>query len=135
MEKLFSNVEHKLKGVAKVNLVLGVISTFIMLLWGVYQYQNYSRYFDIDVATIVIYFVLVVAVFLVVLIMSWLLYAFAELVEHTKCANHSLKRGFMRVSQNDTDKEKDQEKWDALIRREREEAHRAEELRNKEVMK
>lgn len=129
METLFSNVENKLKGVAKVNLILGIISTFIMLLWGVRQYQDYSRYFDIDVATVMIYFVIVVAIFLVALIVSWLLYAFAELVEQTKCANRSLERGFLKIRQNDTDKEKEQEKWDALIRREKEEAQRAEEMR------
>lgn len=131
METLFSNVENKLKRVAKVNLMLGIISTFIMLLWGVRQYQDYSRYFDIDVTTVMIYFVIVVAIFLVALIVSWLLYAFAELVEHTKCANRSLERGFLKIRQNDTNQVKEQEKWDALMRREKEEARRAEELRKK----
>lgn len=91
MKKLFSNVERKLKTAAKVVFVLGLILIAIYLFALLYQMAQYASYGG---ATMALMFLANSVTMLIllgsVLLSSWCLYGFGELIEHTKSTNHLL---------------------------------------------
>ncbi len=86
---MFTDIEKKLKGVAIVNLICGIV---------------------IAVACLVIMeedgILIASAVVLTSLISSWFIYAFAELLENTKRINHALQVVFAEDISKDLERQK-----------------------------
>lgn len=85
MDTLFKDVERSLKTLAKVNLVCGVILALTFLLWGATTEAGFFVFVGIALGGISL---------IASLIVSWFIYAFAELVESAKETSYTLKLGF-----------------------------------------
>lgn len=85
LNEVFSNVEKKLKLIAKVNFVCGIICVGLFALLGILS----------DGFVGLLKGLLIGALFLLsVTIIAWFYYAFAELVENVKAINGSLKTNY-----------------------------------------
>ncbi len=80
-EVMFGNIERKLKWLAIVTLILGIVGSVIVLL--VFATYEEGDYFITGL-------IIGAAWIPVSLITSWLIYAFADLVENTKAINTKL---------------------------------------------
>ena len=80
-EVMFGNIERKLKWLAAVTLILGIVgSVIVFLVFATYEEGDYF----------IVGLIIGVAWIPVSLITSWLIYAFADLVENTKVINTKL---------------------------------------------
>lgn len=86
---MFTNIEKKLKGIAIVNLICGIIIAFACLV-----------IMEEDGVLITL------AALLTSLISSWFIYAFAELLENTKRISHTLQVVFAEDISKDLERQK-----------------------------
>lgn len=123
VRSMFENVEHKLKVVAIVNVICGAVYAFALVIWGLSQ----SEYNEMST---LIGIISGATVFLLSLISSWFIHAFAELLENTKEMNRVLKIGFAEEV-----KQAEQEKAEEIKRAEQqkeEEIKRVEQAKQEE---
>ena len=102
MNTLFNNIENKLKVYAKISLVCGVVVSIIFLLLVLMNHNPYNP----DFTWYSIFALL--AWLILVLISSWGIYAFAEILESVKSikqsmeeTNYTLKLGYAQDIKND----------------------------------
>lgn len=101
MDKVFANVECKLKAWAKVNFVCGIIPATCLPFCAAFAGDGLVFFLGLLVGC---------GYLLGALIASWLLYAFAELVENTKQVNRILKIRFVGDVTNAAE-QKEQAEW------------------------
>lgn len=118
---MFSDIESKLKVLAKVNFVCGIIIAIAFFVVGA-TLSTEASFLGFAVGVVYI---------IAQLILSWFIYAFAELLESTKETNRILKLGYADDITKEREKEEEiervriaQEEWE---RQKKAEAKRKEE--------
>lgn len=86
---MFTNIEKKLKGIAIVNFICGIVIAFACLV--IMEEDG---------------ILIALAALLTSLISSWFIYAFAELLENTKRINHTLEVVFAEDISKDSERQK-----------------------------
>ena len=118
MEGAFSNIEGKLKGLAKVNLVCAYLLAIICIVFGIF----------VGEIAIILGICGGVIWLLIGYISSWGIYAFAEILESVKETNRTLRLGLKQDVLAEENREAQEKKARAdaerMAQREREEAKR-----------